>query len=46
MLRLYSRHRAHIDISIGRYNQNAKPLVWAKAKVHQRLVKDRRISEL
>ena len=28
------------------YNENAKPFVWTKAKVHQRRVKDRRISEL
>jgi hypothetical protein len=31
---------------IESYNQNAKPFVWTKAKVHQRRVKGRRISEL
>src|SRR5437762_7321933 len=38
--------REHIDAFIESYNQNAKPFVWAKAKVHQRRVKGRRISEL
>jgi transposase len=38
--------REHIDAFIEAYNQNAKPFVWTKAKVHQRRVKDRRISEL
>lgn len=36
----------HIDAFIESYNQNAKPFVWTKAKVYQRRVKDRRISEL
>ena len=38
--------REHIDAFIEAYNQNAKPFAWTKAKVHQRRVKDRRISEL
>ena len=38
--------REHIDAFIAAYNQNAKPFVWTKAKVHQRRVKGRRISQL
>ena len=38
--------REHIDAFIEAYNENAKPFVWTKAKVHQRRIKDRRISEL
>jgi transposase len=38
--------REHIDAFIKSYNQNARPFVWTKAKVHQRRVKGRRISEL
>src|SRR5262245_36489527 len=38
--------REHIDAFIEAYNENAKPFVWTKAKVHQRRVKGRRISEL
>ncbi len=38
--------RAHIDAFIEVYNDNAKPFVWTKTKVHQRRVKGRRISEL
>lgn len=38
--------RKHIDAFIAAYNQNAKPFVWTKAKVHQRRVKGRRISQL
>lgn len=38
--------REHIDAFIEAYNQNAKPFVWTKTKVHQRRVKGRRISEL
>ena len=38
--------REQIDAFIEAYNENAKPFVWTKAKVHQRRVKDRRISEL
>jgi transposase len=38
--------REHIDAFIESYNHNAKPFVWTKAKVHQRRVKGRRISEL
>ena len=37
--------REHIDAFIGTYNQNAKPFVWTKAKVHQRRFKGCRISE-
>ncbi len=36
----------HIDAFIAAYNEHAVPFVWTKAKVHQRRVKDRRISEL
>jgi len=36
----------HIDAFIASYNQNAAPFVWTKAKVHQRRVKGRRISQL
>jgi transposase len=38
--------REHIDTFIAAYNQDATPFVWTKAEVHQRRVKDRRISEL
>lgn len=38
--------KEHIDAFIEAYNHRAKPFVWTKAKVHQRRVKDRRISEL
>src|SRR6476661_2664820 len=38
--------REHIDAFIEAYNVDAKPFVWTKAKVHQRRVKGRRISEL
>jgi transposase len=38
--------REHIDAFIAAYNQHAKPFVWTKAKVHQRRVKGRRISQL
>ena len=38
--------REHIDAFIQAYNENARPFVWTKAKVHQRRVKGRRISEL
>jgi putative transposase len=31
--------RKDIDAFIEAYNQNPKPLVWTKAKVHQRCVK-------
>ncbi len=37
--------RKHIDAFIEAYNENAKPFVWSKAKVYQRRVKGRRISE-
>jgi transposase len=38
--------KEHIDAFIEAYNHNAKPFAWTKAKVHQRRVKGRRISEL
>jgi transposase len=38
--------REHIDAFITAYNKTARPFVWTKAKVHQRRVKGRRISEL
>src|ERR1700688_95679 len=38
--------KEHIDAFIETYNQSAMPFVWTKAKVHQRRVKGRRISEL
>src|SRR6516225_3610397 len=38
--------REHIDAFIEAYNENATPFVWTKAKVHQRRVKNRRISDL
>jgi len=38
--------REHIDAFIEAYNQNPKPFVWTKAKVHQRRFKDRRLSQL
>ena len=38
--------RQHIDAFIEAYNETAKPFVWTKAKVHQRRVKNRRISDL
>lgn len=38
--------KEHIDAFIEAYNQDATPFVWTKAEVHQRRVKDRRISDL
>jgi transposase len=38
--------REHIDAFIKTYNENARPFVWTKAKVHQRRVKGRCISQL
>jgi transposase len=38
--------KQHIDAFIERYNQDAQPFVWTKAKVHQRRVKGRRLSDL
>jgi transposase len=38
--------REHIDAFIDTYNRGATPFAWTKAKVYQRHVKDRRISEL
>jgi transposase len=33
--------REHIDAFIAGYNENAKPFVWTKAKVHQKRLKPR-----
>jgi len=33
--------RAHIDAFIADYNEDAKPFVWTKAKVHQKRLKPR-----
>ena len=38
--------KQHIDNFIEAYNQRSKPFTWAKAKVHQRRMKGRRISDL
>jgi transposase len=38
--------REHIDAFIEAYNENAKPFVWTKTKVHQRRFKGRRVSQL
>ena len=38
--------RRHIDDFIATYNQTSKPFKWTKAKVHQRRMKGRRVSEL
>ena len=38
--------KKHIDDFIAAYNTNSKPFAWTKAKVHQRRVKGRRVSEL
>ena len=38
--------RQHIDAYIAAYNDNPRPFAWTKAKVHQRRVKGRRVSEL
>jgi transposase len=38
--------REHIDAFIESYNQNVRPFVWTKAKVHQRRFEGCRISEL
>ena len=38
--------RQHIDDFIAAYNTNPNPFAWTKAKVHQRRVKNRRLSEL
>lgn len=38
--------RKHIDDFIAAYNENAAPFAWTKAKVHQRRVKGRRITDL
>jgi transposase len=38
--------KEHIDAFIQSYNDNAEPFVWTKAKVHQRRVKGRRLSDL
>jgi hypothetical protein len=46
LLHLCGTAHEHIDAFIEAYNEDAKPFVWTKAKVHQRRVKGRRISEL
>jgi transposase len=38
--------REHIDAFIAAYNEHAVPFVWTKAEVHQRHLKNRRISQL
>ena len=38
--------REHIDAFTDRYNQDATPFAWTKAKVYQRRFKDRRVSQL
>jgi len=38
--------REHMDHFIEAYNANPKPFAWTKAKVHQRRVKGRRVSDL
>ena len=38
--------RRHIDDFIQAYNADSKPFKWTKARVHQRRIKDRRISQL
>ena len=38
--------RQHIDDFIAAYNAEPKPFIWTKAKVHQRRVKGRRVSQL
>jgi hypothetical protein len=38
--------REHIGAFIEAYNENAQPFVWTKTEVHQRRVKDRRVSQL
>jgi hypothetical protein len=35
-----------MDHFIAAYNANPKPFAWTKAKVHQRRVKGRRVSDL
>jgi hypothetical protein len=35
-----------MDAFIAAYNANPKPFVWTKAKVYQRRVKNRRLSQL
>ena len=38
--------REHMDHFIATYNANPKPFAWTKAKVHQRRLKGRRVSDL
>ena len=38
--------RRHIDDFIRSYNADSKPFKWTKTQVHQRRIKNRRISEL
>jgi hypothetical protein len=36
----------HIDAFIAAYNETAEPFAWTKKKVHQRRLKNRRITQL
>lgn len=38
--------KRHIDDFVAAYNANPKPFAWTKTKVHQRRMKDRRVSQL
>lgn len=38
--------KRHIDDFVTAYNANPKPFAWTKTKVHQRRMKDRRVSQL
>jgi hypothetical protein len=38
--------RERIDAFIDSYNHDATPFAWTKAKVYQRRLKDRRVSQL
>ena len=38
--------RQHMDHFIAAYNANSKPFAWTKAKVHQRRMTGRRVSDL
>jgi len=38
--------RRHIDAFIEAYNETSEPFAWTKAKVHQKRVKGRRVSQL
>jgi transposase len=43
---LVKQLRQHTDHFIEAYNTNPKPLAWTKAKVHQRRMTGKRISDL